>query len=291
MTFRFPTLSLSLLLLCACSVLLTMTCLRGEDSFVAPRITADQERKEARPSVKPADEEWKTQIKAGLKRQVTFEFVDAPFGDAIAFVQQIGGASIVIQPSVPVNRDLTLKVKDIPIEEALTLICNLNGAEWKLQNRAIVIDLTEAALAEKRAAAAQEKESAERARAQQIAAASSGRLRVKFANGTEVEAEGSALHDLTLLGDLQTALFDPAEDGLLCVSIPSAYATSQLDEIRRVCAEIAPKAKLDYNPSLQVLLATGDDARDLRRVATLLRQLKFNAAKPDVQPALPMPKQ
>ena len=123
-------------------------------------------------------EAWKVEIIKKLQRKVSFEFVDTPLSEAIAFLRQLSNVSIVIDPAaregVPA---LSLRVTDMSLESALRLMCKVGGAKYDLQDGAVYISLDE-------------KAKQDRPEAKIPATA---KLRVRLADGREIEADGSIL--------------------------------------------------------------------------------------------------
>jgi type II secretory pathway component GspD/PulD (secretin) len=87
----------------------------------------------------PAD----AKIAAALKaKKVSFDFVDTPVRDAVAFMRQLLGVNVVLDPAVDGNRTLTLKVKDMAAGKALGWMAAVAGAEMKIQDGAVYIAAT-----------------------------------------------------------------------------------------------------------------------------------------------------
>ncbi len=84
---------------------------------------------------------WMEHLQAKLKRKVSFEFVDTPFDEAIAFLRNLSEATMIIRPQVleagvpPIN----LRVTDMELKFALDWIVRSAGCKWKYRDRAIII--------------------------------------------------------------------------------------------------------------------------------------------------------
>jgi uncharacterized membrane protein len=72
--------------------------------------------------------EWQAQLEQKLRRVVTFEFVDTPLDEAVAFLRQVAGVTIVLQPAIK-SPAINLKVKDCSIKDALDQIVAQSGLE------------------------------------------------------------------------------------------------------------------------------------------------------------------
>jgi len=216
-----------------------------------------------------ADEEWKAKYQKALERRITFEFVDTPFVDCVEFLRTVANVNLVLdqallhQPATTVS----LRVQDMPISDALSWLTRLAGAEWELRDQAVHIQPGKDA--------AQPKAGPQPGRTEEAArdaggARPAGRLRVRLANGAEVEADQGALAQFPGLTErMLEEFFDSSKDGVLCYrALPPGRS---LEDLRELCALIAPKARLQMAQNL--LLVSGDDARELRRVAALMRQL------------------
>lgn len=64
-------------------------------------------------------------------KRVSFDFIQMPFSEAVAFVREKTGVNIVLdQEAVPENAEVTLKVTDMKASQALDWICNGVGLWW-----------------------------------------------------------------------------------------------------------------------------------------------------------------
>jgi len=79
-------------------------------------------------------------ISALLKtKKVSFDFVDTPVGDALAFMQNLLGVNIVVGPDVDKQHALTLRVNDMNVGSALQWMAKLVGARVEVKDGAIFI--------------------------------------------------------------------------------------------------------------------------------------------------------
>jgi hypothetical protein len=88
-------------------------------------------------------------------------------------------------------------------------------------------------------------------------AGAANRIRVRLANGNEMEAEGGALAQVQ--SEILEAFFDPAKDGLLVYKLPRQHSAA-LPALRQRLSEVAAKSKLDYDEILELVTISGTDA-------------------------------
>ena len=88
-----------------------------------------------------ADAPWKVAMRKALERKISFEFVDTPFVDTIAFLKSLTKVNFIIDPKVVANNPpaISLKVSDMNTELALKWILRLADLEYDLRNQAVYI--------------------------------------------------------------------------------------------------------------------------------------------------------
>ncbi|MHC4249983.1 MAG: STN domain-containing protein, partial [Planctomycetota bacterium] len=143
----------------------------GHAVFVSTRgrlVKARRAEAERRKDVGPA---WAREFRAKLEsRKITFEFAETPFTEAIAFIGILARANMIVDPEAAEAKGrtpVTLKVTDMPLDEALGWTCRLAGLDWTFTDQALVISTPErvAELRRRAAAARGEAEEAEWERA------------------------------------------------------------------------------------------------------------------------------
>lgn len=88
-----------------------------------------------------SDAKWKEEIRKKLQNKVSFEFVDTPMDEAIAFVRNLSDTTIVVDPRLleagvpPIN----LRVTDMKLDLALGWVLKLADTQMTLRDRAIFI--------------------------------------------------------------------------------------------------------------------------------------------------------
>jgi hypothetical protein len=88
-----------------------------------------------------SDEKWKRETRQKLSRKVTFEFVDTPLEEAIAFLRSLVNVTIVIDPKVIAGGlpTINLRVTDMGVDLALQWILRLADLEYDLRHRAVYV--------------------------------------------------------------------------------------------------------------------------------------------------------
>jgi type II secretory pathway component GspD/PulD (secretin) len=89
--------------------------------------------------------EWEKQIKAQFEKRISFDFVDTPLSDAIAFLTGITGANIVLD-SAAVKGDrtpVTLRISDMKFGPALDWIMRLVNLSYVLKDESVFITTAE----------------------------------------------------------------------------------------------------------------------------------------------------
>ncbi len=236
---------------------------------------------------------WRVETDRKLAKHISFEFVGTPFSEALAFIQQIGGVDLVLDPAaLPNPPAVTLKVSDMPIGTSLKWICRVAGLEWKYRNRAIWVSRPEGAAARRLAQARAAGES--RLNPLPAGGAQSppqgARLRVRFANGNEIEVDGAMLERTPgLARDMLELAFDPARDGLLIYRLRTWPADLSLAELTPLLLKVAPTARTEYQEKFGLLMVQGRDPAALRRAAAVIRALGLNRREPAPAAAAPVP--
>lgn len=84
--------------------------------------------------------DWLKHVNAQLEKNISFEFVGQPLGDVVAFISQLTGAPIVLDPKAATGEEpITLKVNDIKLWRALRWIVKLVKLEYSIEHGAIFI--------------------------------------------------------------------------------------------------------------------------------------------------------
>lgn len=87
---------------------------------------------------------WMDELEMKLEDKVSFDFVETPLRDVVTFLQTITSANIILDDTVmPDNSEVTLKVTEMPLSQALDWILDLVGMKYGLMNQAIYISSEE----------------------------------------------------------------------------------------------------------------------------------------------------
>ena len=87
-------------------------------------------------------------IANSLKQKVSFDFAETPLRDVVTFLQGITNATVILNPKAlkgTAHADVTLKVTDMPLSQALDWIAHLSGLSCVIREGAIFITDGEAA--------------------------------------------------------------------------------------------------------------------------------------------------
>ncbi len=80
-------------------------------------------------------------LEMGLERPVTLDFADTPVRDVLTFLQDFTGIGIVVDPNAftGAGPGITLKVRDMALEKALSYILKFAGGEYQIVDGAIIV--------------------------------------------------------------------------------------------------------------------------------------------------------
>jgi hypothetical protein len=228
-------------------------------------------------------------IKEALQRKVTFEFVDTPLQEALAFLNTLTKTNMVLDPRLP-NKDarITLRVTDMPVDQALSWVLKLADLEWQIRDQAIFV--FDPRQERRRDAEARQAENRQPGREGQGQMQNVPRLSVRHADGTVIEADGPILMLPGLGQQILDRALDTAADGLLAYrlgrDIPQG-ADFNLEKIKALLAQTVPGAKFVLEPELKVIVVTADKPEDLRRAAALMRAFRGDQQRPPFGPRDP----
>ncbi|MCW8133707.1 MAG: hypothetical protein KIS92_25400, partial [Planctomycetota bacterium] len=89
------------------------------------------------------EEPWKLEARKKLGRHVSFEFVDTPLEEALAFLDSLTKVNFILDPRVAAEGAgkiaITLRVSDMEMEMALKWILRLADLDYELRNQAVFI--------------------------------------------------------------------------------------------------------------------------------------------------------
>ena len=89
--------------------------------------------------------QWQQDVLVLLERRVSFDFLDTPLADVVAFLQNLTGVNMVVDPGAVEGDDIpvTLKVSDMKLGASLDWILRLVNLQYAFQDEAIFISTKE----------------------------------------------------------------------------------------------------------------------------------------------------
>lgn len=223
-----------------------------------------------------APEDWERQADKALKERVTLNFVNAEVGFVLDRMNKLTGAILAIDPAVrAATKRVTIHAENLPLAEVLSQVCAATGLKWEPTKGGARV------LAPPETLKRWEATALERERA-----LLSQKLRVKLANGNEIEIDGAIMARLPHLAEevLDRAL-DRARDGILIYRLPEGPPGPD-EKLRELIAQAAPQTKVTLTEEPRLLLIQGEETA-LRRAAALMRALGLG--QPPERPEGPMP--
>ena len=84
---------------------------------------------------------WEKNVYQQLEKRVSFDFLDTPLADVIAFLQNLTGVNMVLDPGAVEGDDtpITLKVEDMRLAAALDWILRLVDLKYALRDEALFV--------------------------------------------------------------------------------------------------------------------------------------------------------
>jgi len=87
-------------------------------------------------------------LSRALEKLVTLDFMDTPLGQVLSFLREMTGVNMVLDPNVLAAKSedelmVQLKVDDIPVRQALSLILSMRGLSWAFLHGALYISFPE----------------------------------------------------------------------------------------------------------------------------------------------------
>ena len=85
--------------------------------------------------------EWKKRVLEEMEKRVSFDFLDTPLADVVAFLQNLTGVNMVIDPNATEGDDVpvTLKVNDMRLGAALDWILRLCDLSYALKDEVVYV--------------------------------------------------------------------------------------------------------------------------------------------------------
>lgn len=113
------------------------------DYLIYPDNWREISQRQAQEVRRRPEEPWKDDIRKKMKRLVSFEFVDTPLKDALAFLDSLTRVNIIMDAKAVADgadkTPINLRVQDMELELALKWILKLAELEYDLKNQAVFI--------------------------------------------------------------------------------------------------------------------------------------------------------
>ena len=92
-----------------------------------------------------AEPQWKKEVREQMEKRISFDFVDTPLADVVAFLANLTGTNMVLDPAAVQGDDVpvTLKVNDMRLGAALEWILKLANLTYALRDEVIFISTKE----------------------------------------------------------------------------------------------------------------------------------------------------
>jgi len=88
---------------------------------------------------KPPTAEEAKLAKALEAKKVSFDFVETPLKDAMAFMQQLLNVNVILDPAVDKERTVTVRVQEMTGDKAFEWLARVAGAKMTIQDGAVYI--------------------------------------------------------------------------------------------------------------------------------------------------------
>jgi RNA polymerase sigma-70 factor (ECF subfamily) len=91
-----------------------------------------------------AEEVWRVELRKRLQQRLTLNVADQELTEVVDLMRTLTGISIVVAPDVVAagGARVTLRVKDMPAQDAFTWICTLTRTHWAMHSQAVYISAT-----------------------------------------------------------------------------------------------------------------------------------------------------
>lgn len=113
---------------------------RSDQLDAARTKAANSAQEESRPSMEPAPAKAFPQSASTSEwsgQPITLDFKDMDIKDFFRFIAEFGGMNLILDPDV--KGTVTLKLKDVPWDQALDLVCRMNGLGYEIEGNAMSV--------------------------------------------------------------------------------------------------------------------------------------------------------
>lgn len=206
-------------------------------------------------SLNPADEEaWRAETRKLLQEKLTVEFVDTPLTEAVAFLTSKTKANFVIDPH---NLDATpvvnLRLVDLPVGRAIEWMCHLTDLKAELRSGAIHI-FRPAPLEAHDVTPPVEP---------------SGKLHIKLANNSELDADAGVLTARPeLVAEMMGKFLELSDRRIASIPVPAELpALPAL--VKLLETQAGTDAKVEFHKELNLLVISSKLPRVVNELSEL----------------------
>lgn len=108
--------------------------------LVCPTAWAGEERPKPAPPAEAREHEGEQKIREALQKRVTFDFVNTPLADVMNFFHALTNVNLIVGPGIDRDQEVTLRVNEMPLGQALQWIARLVGGRVDIRDGAVVIE-------------------------------------------------------------------------------------------------------------------------------------------------------
>jgi tetratricopeptide (TPR) repeat protein len=91
------------------------------------------------------EQDWEKRIKESMNKKISFDFVETPLQDVVAFISNLADVAIVLDADAVKDepRNVTLRVNDMRLQSALNWVLKLVSLKYTLKDEAVFISKAE----------------------------------------------------------------------------------------------------------------------------------------------------
>ena len=119
----------------ACSLIVTLAHQNGDVLSAYQSSSMAARPKKAKPEL------WRDQIMKQMQKRISFDFVDTPLPDVVAFLKNLTGINMILDTAAVSGADtpITLKETDMRLDAAMDWILRLVDLKYAIREEAIFI--------------------------------------------------------------------------------------------------------------------------------------------------------
>ena len=222
-----------------------------------------------------------------LGKKVSCDFEESPVVGVMEFLGHAAKVKIEVPADVSKHPEIfpsiTMKVTDMPLQNALNFVCRLGGLRWEPDGNVIKIIPGPDALAKLgktdpgKMDLAKPDIGKDPGQVPPFDMLGSGQIHIKYPEGGEIEVSGAVLQQLPEVTQAVADLLeDPARNGILAQKLPEEVDMPEgvtVTKIKTLLATAAPHATVEYDLDTRLLMVISDDPKELRKSGAVLRAL------------------